>query len=1037
MSLKPRISRRGALALLLLALASLPALAMGRREDPLVKADKLIADQNYNEAKLYLADFMRKYPERFDEALRRIRAIEKLQNDYTRMSNELLATMQQEPGNDEKILAQIAALESIKRNPNPTDKATILKLKETRLAVKNQDVMRRIMSTARAQIDQGRFVEAAKTYEGGLVLFEPEFQNAGYDEMSVKGVNGLVARVKSVLPGYEAMQAVLSSSVEALERAYASGDPAAVASAYGPAELAMTDFARSRLEAYRSGEGLERAADAIPKEGKSIIEYSFMTYANLFIRGRPESLRPVDAEKGKPEGIAGAMLTQWTAMMGRLQAAAEPAVDKAFAAAEAAYDAGRRDEARAAFLDAGRLADPTLRTLALWSLLAPTEIEPGVGDWGRKMLAGKAVAYERVRHLGRTAAAGARLAEIAAAAADIDAKALAFVEALPPDAPLADSLASLASYRSGIRGFEERLDAERAASAREAEELARWTTSGLGDERSTRAQGAYDGRLAAASEEARGYEVSLVARAGGIEFARLDAEYAARTKAAEEARALLEGRSSEDPALAGALVRYPSKSALLLAQEEPVLRALREKAAAFMAKLRTETPFVASAAPVAIWIERAALLDEGAKTLQATRTSLLARAQDQKRQADANKLRADELFSQAGAALRREDFEGAKKSLDESGKKYLTSLSLEDDQALRSSSGRELQRLGEEIVKAENDKVIRDTRAFINQGKEAYFAAAFDKAESALLRGRERWRSTHNDDLKTDGIDEGKNSEVEYWLALVQTAITVKTGRDIPPTAPLYPEMSQILSLARKYYEEGARLLSKKDKSGALLAFSQARAKLNEVRLVYPLNQDAGILGLKIDQLIDPDSFRQGFSQRLASARTKIRAARENPAGAREAYADLQNLYVIDPKYSGIKALIEEAEYALGIRLPPPDPTKIRRAKDLVAAARKIYEAGDTGRFSFAVEQLNQALENDPNNQAAADLKDRIQTFQGSPAQLVLTAAAESQYQQAITLFQSGNYLGASAIVERLLLDPRNRRVQKLIDLYNQIKARI
>jgi len=531
--------------------------------------------------------------------------------------------------------------------------------------------------------------------------------------------------------------------------------------------------------------------------------------------------------------------------------------------------------------------------------------------------------------------------------------------------------------------------------------------------------------------------VAIVARSSGLEYADLERDFAARGEVEKKAQALLEGQPASDPALGGALLRYPGQSVQLLLAEQAALRSIRTRAADLMDRLRKEIPFVASASPVVLWVEKARTLDESARALESSASELLARAQDQKRQADANRLRADELFALAGSALRREDFESAKKNLEDSGKKYLASLSFENDEALRLKSARELQRLGDEIVKAENDKVVRDTRALINEGKEAYFAGSFDRAETALIRGRERWRTTHNDDLKTEGVDEGKNAEVEYWLALVQTAISVKTGRDIPPTAPLYPEMSQTLSLARKSFEEGARLLAKKDKPGALLAFSQAKAKINEVRLVYPLNQDAGILALRIDQLTDPDNFRLAFSTRLAAARTKVRAARENPKAAQEAYADLLDLSAIDANYPGLKALVSEAEYALGLKLPPPDPAKVQRARELVAAARRIYDAGDTGRFAFAVEQLNQALESDPNNQQAAALKDRIQTFQGGSAQLVLSAAAESQYQQAIALFQSGNYLGASAIVERLLLDPKNKRVQKLLDLYNQIRSRI
>ena len=41
----------------------------------------------------------------------------------------------------------------------------------------------------------------------------------------------------------------------------------------------------------------------------------------------------------------------------------------------------------------------------------------------------------------------------------------------------------------------------------------------------------------------------------------------------------------------------------------------------------------------------------------------------------------------------------------------------------------------------------------------------------------------------------------------VNSAISMKTGRDIPVSAPQYPEMSQLLNLAYSYFEEGSELI--------------------------------------------------------------------------------------------------------------------------------------------------------------------------------------------------------------------------------------
>jgi len=70
-------------------------------------------------------------------------------------------------------------------------------------------------------------------------------------------------------------------------------------------------------------------------------------------------------------------------------------------------------------------------------------------------------------------------------------------------------------------------------------------------------------------------------------------------------------------------------------------------------------------------------------------------------------------------------------------------------------------------------------------------------------------------------------------------------------------------------------------------------------------------------------------------------------------------------------------------------------------------------------------------------LKDRVLTFQGGTAQIVLSSYAEEQYRIAVEAFQGGNYLQALATIERLLQDPKNKRSQKLLDLYKKIQARL
>ncbi|MBL8965371.1 MAG: hypothetical protein JNG85_00095 [Spirochaetaceae bacterium] len=1043
----PRALRRAArpfrLILLLAAWAALAAptaYGFGQREDPIAEADRLIKTQRYNEAIRYLTDFIKKYPDRFDEAQKKLRRIIEIREAYNLQAKSLLETLVNEPTNEEKKLAAIRNLEALERVPNKDTQTFIEKTKIASLFVYNRAKFDEIMAKGRSQIDAGRFAEAAATYESGFVLYREEFDLGPYDELTKQAVAGLVDRVKEEIAAYGEAQALLKASVETLRAAFDAGDAAGAEEAWPTAEALLLDRARRRNAVVASGRALSRQFDLLKKQDATTTDSSFLPFAFRFTLGR--------ASEALPEGVAGAMDSQWIELLNGVQVAMDRRLDEGFAAAEAAYDSGRYAEAATGFQKTAALASPGLKVLGLWSLVAPTDLLPEPSAYGKAVLAGKAPAYERVRHLGKAAAAQGRIALLAARAVGTDGAAAAFADALAADAPLAPALSALAERRQDLLAIQASYLAEREASKAAAEELARWAAAGYADDRSAKVQGAYDGRLSAALDTARAFEVAVAARASGIEFSRIEADYLARRNVVGNGRRLLEGLPPELDAAAlqaaaastapppaavaaapapgapaaAALLRYPSRSATLLGAEEAAIRAFKARVAEYLRRLERETPYVAGAPSVQIWAEKARTIDREATALQAERAELQAKALDQKRAADSARLEAERRVDETRRALAAEDFDVARDRLGKAREKYLASFSLEENGVLRADSDRAIQKLGEDIVKAENDRVIRDTRRLITEGKNFYFQGVFDRSEDSLLRARARWKTTHGDDPEP---------EVEYWLRLVQAALSIKTGRDIAATAPLYPEMSQLLSLAKKYFDEGKRLLDKRQKTDALQYFNLAKQKINEVKVVFPLNQEAGVLALRIDQLVDPEAFRQGFGVKFTTARNRLEA------DPRAAYSELQDLAAIDKNYPGMKAALERAEILLGIRLPPPDPAKARRSAELAAAARRIVESGDTVRFPIALEQLNEAIQLDPNNETAVALKDRVLTFQGGTAQIVLSSYAEEQYRIAVEAFQGGNYLQALATIERLLQDPKNKRSQKLLDLYKKIQARL
>jgi hypothetical protein len=153
-----------------------------------------------------------------------------------------------------------------------------------------------------------------------------------------------------------------------------------------------------------------------------------------------------------------------------------------------------------------------------------------------------------------------------------------------------------------------------------------------------------------------------------------------------------------------------------------------------------------------------------------------------------------------------------------------------------------------------------------------------------------------------------------------------------------------------------------------------------------------------------------------------------------EAYAVLQNLSVINPRYQGLQSAIYEAELTLGIRLPPADPADLRRSAELTASARNLINSGVQASLSIAIEQLNQALVLSPENDEASALKEQAQLRMGSGS-VVMSSATQQEYLRAIQELQRGNTVRAFSIVQQLLADPQNRNSSKLLELRRRIES--
>ncbi|MCK7506531.1 MAG: hypothetical protein MZV70_22395 [Desulfobacterales bacterium] len=409
---------------------------------------------------------------------------------------------------------------------------------------------------------------------------------------------------------------------------------------------------------------------------------------------------------------------------------------------------------------------------------------------------------------------------------------------------------------------------------------------------------------------------------------------------------------------------YPTRSLQILAEADRLLQALRRDVAGI-----ADPVFFGAGAPVLRVCgdgpgpagpgpgRRGGSADRGG-------TALAAAARDRQSQAQSNRLEADRRLAEARAALAGRTSTPPRNVLNGPGSGTWRPCPSRRIRPCGPAATSDLQALGIQIVRAENDRVVRDTRRLLTEGKAFYNAGDFARAEEALLQARARWKVTHTDEPEP---------EVENWLRLVQTALSVKTGRDIPQTAPLYPEMSQLLSLGPKEFRGGP--------GGAGAGQGQRPAVLRRGQKAYRRGQ-AGLppepgspgAGTADQPGLGPGRLQPGVcpagdpgpGQDRRPAGTGDRLQRpsgspdDRPGGTQPGGPDRAPG---DPD--------RPAPTPAGPEGPGGGPHPDRRGLSGSGTP------GTIGQFSIALARLNQALQLDPNNQSASSLKDRILTYVG------------------------------------------------------------
>ena len=975
----------------------------------LTEIDVLIKDTNYDQALEQLYLYITKYPDQFDEAQKRIKKVLDARDRYTVLANSLIDVIQHDPENDEKILNITNQLETLEKHP--TEKQLTF-IRDAKVAAQFNYYRSKFIEIMKSSAEMTRgenYAGSVDIVHSGFYMYRDDFFDQNTSRDVIDPVRTSLDQIDREIMLYKALQVRMNDAVNAFIRVVKAKDSLEAENAFKNVRSVYSEYADIRNSTCSAGWRLMSVFDGMKKTNPELTDASFLPFIQRFLFGIGSI---PDA------GIVIAMDYEWDILTKRMET-------EIYSVMSGNADLFNKSVAGDIF--AGSAFPPQT---PLDILIKFASLEKSVSglyallkadDGGT--LAGK---YPEVS-VSTDYAAGLsnRIIRLLADSGNMLAVKAKVQNLTEPDDPAGAELNG-STYASDLIAAASEMEKISADDADSVLLLSEWAVPyvRIKDEQNPQSRVFTWDPLEQAYRKINGNISSFVKNTSAGFWEKAAVYYASCGTSYADARksdlaALQKLYDGTIDSTTGLTAKYPQEA--FDASQKLRKNITEDKAVLVRVKsVLSGGKYTESYMPSLQTVGDAiAALD----SLNPTITSIESGATEQIRLAKLAKNEADLRFSQARAALSDNDFAAARKRLQDARTKYNESLSYQESSALRTDTDTALSALGEEISKKQNEVVVRQVRVLKTRARTEYYNGNFDTAENLLTQAKTQWALTNVDD----------DEEITNLLALVSTALSMKTGRVIPPAAPLYPEMSQILSIAQQYFNQGSDLLNQGKRKDGEKVLSLALQKLRELQLVYPLNQDASLLTLRIQKILDPDGFTGLFAKRVDTARENYKVTGKQQLS----YTDLLDLYAINPSYPGLKQLIYNVEIDLGIRQKPVDRKALNLSKVLTAEALRMVDAAgrDEVKLQSALSKVDEAIKLNPGNDDAMLLKDRIQTSIGGKAAVVLSSEDEAKYQQAITELQNNDIVTANTLVEQLLQKQSNRRSSKILDLQKKIKA--
>gem|GEM_PF-1068981 len=987
------------LALILCLTAAVSVQARGRAEresrQRLAEVQRLIQEKRYNEAVSLLSEVVREDPDRFDAAEQLMEQIRTRRAEIDQSFAELNEAIRE--NESERIVALIDEVEKL--NPYPSESEADL-LEMLRAAgierIYFVNLFQQLMARARARIQAGVYRQAVLTYmeffgENFRIVRE-NFDEEEYGNILKNSVNNAVAELQQAIADYEASRNPLEDRSEGF-----GADPEILPSEVAAVSALLESMAEAVAKVVRSGRTFQAQNERV-KENSADNQYDlFLYFADQLVFGPRNS---------SSEGIAYALDSLWRSELNGLQSAV---LQRGQSAYEAAVESLRENSLDAAALrveEAQALFPALLDLQTLWPLrVQPTRAYPN-GEAGRSAFAEALPGFLRTQEYLKALEGYRVLIRTNRRVAALTTKELVSAEQIYDDR---EELAGLLQDTSELdSAWSDQLQSYRQG-------------AGLGLSLTDHASQAGDvlSDIGNTLVEIQELDIRLLYRLTllqGAEFERLFRIYEEQF---EEAVQLQDGE--EVPTETGTrLAKYPARARDKYLSLKEDLENLDAGVATLLSDVRKKAVEDPRNIEIKNAIDSLGGLDERTADLQRQLEPRLEDAQQAALLAERYKREGLQRYLDARADVAGGRYDSAVENIEIATERLDTSLTYQEDEEVRRIRSEELIELAERIRIELTEEVIVEVRELIEEGRRRYAQGDFTGAEQRFRTAQDEWLDAFTEE----------NEEVNFWLELVRSAVDATTGRTIAQTDPLYKEMSQLYNLALGDFETGRQLIEQGRVGEAQEPLNRAESRLLKILFPFPFNAKARVLALRILQIRDPGAFSARITDKYNEALSR---RGESP---QEAYADLKDIEQILPTYPGLQRAIANLEVVLGFRIPPPDPAKIARSRDLYLEAQAIWDRQQRFLFEDALNNLNQAISLDPDNRKAVVLKDQLLRAMGGGVTIVLSPEDQRLLQQAQQLYIERRYFEALLIVEQLLRKSTNQTNADILELEKRVRAK-